>query len=74
MMLTGKVIPVELIEIRKEDGAQCYKDTDGDLHWISGWNRASNIKVGDKGKLIYETHPSGSWGLHFFHKDGEEKS
>ena len=62
-MKTGKVIPVELIEIRVEDGAQCFKDNDGDLHWLCDYTRAINIKVGDKGILEYRSKPSR--GLHF---------
>ena len=65
-MKTGKIIPVELIEIREKDGAQCYKDNDGDLHWISGLNRAIDVKVGDKGELRYES--TKTYGLHFFYK------
>lgn len=66
-MLTGKVIPVELIKIREEDGAQCYKDNDGDIHWLTGITRASDVKVGDKGELRYTS--TKSWGLYFFCKN-----
>lgn len=64
------VANAELVEIRKVDGAQKYKldrQINGfDIDWISGWARASNVKVGDKGKIIYCS--SASWGLHFFLK------
>ncbi len=40
-----------LVEIRKEDGAQRYLSEDGETVWITGWPRASNVKVGDTGYL-----------------------
>ena len=65
------VANAELIEIRPQDGAQKYKldrPVNGfDVDWITGWPRASNVKVGDKGKIIY--HSTNSYGLHFFVKD-----
>ncbi len=63
---------VELIEIRKEDGAQHYKWGDGitDSLWLMGWTRASNVKVGDRGRLVYKTGPN--YGAHFFEKKEEK--
>lgn len=66
-MKTGKIIKVKLIKIRKEDGAQCYQDNDGDFHWLTGWCKAINVKVGDKGVLRYES--TNSYGLYFFYKE-----
>jgi hypothetical protein len=67
-MKTGLIIKVVLVEIRAVDYAQCYTDADGDFHWLTGWNKASNVKVGDRGVLIYES--TNRYGLHFFHKEG----
>ena len=56
-----------LVEIREGDYAQKYEYENGDVEWLSGWNRASNVKVGDKGLMVYRSTPS--WGLSFFVKD-----
>lgn len=56
-----------LVEIRKEDGAQRYELDDGRIEWLTGWPRASNVKVGDTGVMVYRSTPS--YGLHFFRKD-----
>ena len=37
--------------------------------WLCGWNRPSNIKIGDVGTLEYRVTPS--YGLWFFGKDGQ---
>jgi len=61
----------ELVEIRKQDGAQKYKldriVLNSDIAWISGWPKTSNVAVGDKGKIVYRSNQS--WGLHFFIKN-----
>ena len=56
-----------LAEIRKADGAQKYLLDNGEVEWITGWPRASNVSVGDRGKIVYRSTPS--YGLHFFIKE-----
>ena len=57
-----------LAEIRKEDGAQKYVYADtNEIEWLCGWNRPSNVFVGDTGIMVYVTTPS--YGLSFFRKD-----
>jgi len=60
---------VTLIKVRKEDGAQCYTWPNCGLNnvWLSGYNRASNVKVGDKGRLEYRA--TKSTGLFWFAKE-----
>ncbi len=65
--LLGRAV---LVEIRKEDGAQRYELENGGFEWITGWPRASNVKVGDTGDLVYRT--TTSYGLVFFVKDKVE--
>ena len=68
---TEKVIgKCTLVEVRKPDYAQKYEYEDGKVEWITGWPRASNVKVGDKGTIVYRTGPS--YGLMFFVRDKEE--
>ena len=55
-----------LKEIRKEDGAQLYEYNDGNTEWLMGWNRASNVSVGDRGTMVL-VHTS-SFSLPFFRK------
>ncbi len=53
-----------LIEIREEDGAQCYRFGPGlnDIVWLSGRHRAQNVKLGDKGDLVYSAdRTEGRW-------------
>lgn len=47
-----------LIEIREQDYAQCYKDEFGKIHWITGFPRASGVKVGDTGYLENRETPT----------------
>ena len=64
---TGRVIEgVTLVEIREGDGAQCYKwgDEWNESMWLCGWNCASNVKVGMKGRLVYRVTPQS--GLYWF--------
>ncbi len=67
---TSRVVHLNAVleEIRKEDGAQKYRTGPGeyDIVWITGWPRASNVRVGDKGQIVYKTSPT--WGLNFFEK------
>jgi hypothetical protein len=59
----------ELIEVRPGVG-QLYKldrpVVKFDTVWLSGITMASNVKVGDKGKLVYRS--GASYGLYFFVK------
>ena len=72
---------VTLTEIRSVDYAQKYTfpfvdDLPGrykppcNVVWLMGWNRASNVKVGDKGKLVFKSGNRGSdeYSLFFFIK------
>ena len=56
-----------LVEVRPGDYAQKYEYEDGKTEWLCGWNRASNVKIGDKGTMVYISSPS--FGLPFFRKD-----
>ena len=60
------VIENVTLEKIREDGAQFYKwgETFDDCLWLTGWNRATNVHAGMKGKLEYRTGPG--YGLHFF--------
>jgi hypothetical protein len=62
---------VTLVEIRKEDGAQRYKwgEAYDECMWLTGWNCASRVKVGDKGRLVYRVTPQ--TGLYWFEKEDE---
>lgn len=71
MAVPPKVIEnARLVEKRKQDGAQCYRWNDNpmDVLWLCGWQRASNVKVGDKGRLTYTVGPGNRYGMHFFEK------
>lgn len=61
----------ELINIREEDGAQQYrldiKLNGFNIVWLTGSTRPANVKIGDKGNLIYRS--TKSYGLYFFEKD-----
>ena len=59
---------VTLVEKRKQDGAQLYRWGDGpnECMWLCGWNRPSNVSVGDKGRLVYRSTPN--YGLYFFER------
>lgn len=76
---------VELVEIRESDGAQRYEfpytETMGKQFkppynsiWLTGFNRASDVKVGDKGVLKYESRSCRGmkYGLYFFYKEKKE--
>jgi len=65
----GKIITgVTLVAIRQGDGAQLYEWGSGsnDCLWLCGRNCASNVKVGDVGRLIYRS--TASEGLWWFEK------
>ncbi len=56
---------VKLIEIRKIDGAMLFEwdkphPTLGCNIWMCGWNRPSNISIGEIGELEYRKTPSHS--------------
>ena len=75
---------VELAEIRESDGAQRYtfpyvegvssqfKPPCNSI-WLTGFNRATDVKVGDKGVLKYESgsYRGTRYGLWFFYKEGK---
>ncbi len=68
--MAGRVIEnVTLVEIRPEDGAQLYQWGDGwdESLWLTGWNCASRVKVGDKGRLVYRATPQS--GLYWFERE-----
>jgi hypothetical protein len=48
-------------------GAQEYRTDDGEVHYLAGWNRASNVQIVDTGELVYRTGPN--YALWFFEKD-----
>ncbi|MHC4071203.1 MAG: hypothetical protein ACYTGS_04085 [Planctomycetota bacterium] len=64
--MTRVIENVTLVEKRKGDGAQKYRWDDDPMHvvWLCGWNRATNVSVGDVGRLEYRTTPSS--GLYWF--------
>ena len=57
----------ELIVVDYKAGVQTYLRADGEEEHLMGWNRASNVKVGDRGRLVYRT--GRNYGLPFFEKD-----
>lgn len=66
----GKIIEdVTLSEIREGDGAQLYVWGGGvdDCLWLTGRNRADNVRVGDKGRLVYRS--TASEGLYWFERE-----
>ena len=67
---TGRIIEnVTLVEVRPGDGAQLYKwgDSFDEELQLCAWNRADNVKVGDKGRLVYRS--TASQGLYWFEKN-----
>ena len=52
--------------VKMENGVQTYQYANGEKELIWGWNSASNVRVGDRGVMIYESTPS--YGLPFFRK------
>lgn len=50
-METIRAKSATLIEIREVDGAQQYQCKDGTRIWLTGCNRAKNVKVGDSGTI-----------------------
>jgi hypothetical protein len=70
MSACSKVINnVLLSEINPKNGTQKYVwgDDVTNVMYLSGFNRASNVKVGDRGKLVYKS--TASSGLYWFSKD-----
>lgn len=62
---------VTLIKIRKPDAAMLFRWDDkhptlGTSLWLTGWNRPSNAKRGDTGKLVYRS--GAGYGLWFFER------
>ena len=66
----GKIIAgVTLVEVGP-NGEQLYQWGDDPINnslWLCGWNCASNVKVGDTGRLVYRS--TASHGLYWFEKD-----
>jgi hypothetical protein len=64
---------VTLVEIDPHNGTQKYTwgDSITNVIYLSGINRASNINIGDKGRLVYQTssNPGSYSGLYFFVKE-----
>lgn len=57
---------VVLSSIDPKTGSQKYTWSDSIVNviYLAGWHRAPNVKVGDKGKLVYQASPSS--GRYFF--------
>ena len=69
----GSVIEnVTLIKIRSDGSQRYYWDEPNEVlstsTWLEGHSRASNVVVGDTGRLIYVNELNG--GLYRFHKYG----
>lgn len=71
MAKTSKIIEnVTLSEVNETGQLYTWNEphpTIGKSIWITGSNRAKNVKVGDKGRLEYISTPS--YGLWFFKKE-----
>lgn len=65
-----------LVEIREEDGAQCFKSQDWSVPvhlntmWMMGIDKVQGAKLGDRGTMTYQS--TGTMGRYFFTKEGEE--
>ncbi len=64
---------VTLAEIRPGDFAQLYKwsERPEDSIWLTGYNRAANVNVGDRGRFVYKS--TASQGLWWFEKETEKQ-
>lgn len=69
--MTYVIENVVLIAIRREDGAQCFRWSSNpvDCMWLCGIDRSSGLKVGDKGRLVYNC--TTNRGGYTFQREGE---
>jgi len=60
---------VTLVDVNPKTGSQKYTwgDSVVNVIYLSGWHQASNVKVGDRGKLVYHATPSS--GRYYFVKE-----